>query len=86
LTTELERIKILEAKILQVVDIVKKLNAENDKLREQVKELRADKRDAEEAARKAGRLDESLKRFEEERTALREKIEALIRQIDQLGL
>jgi FtsZ-binding cell division protein ZapB len=86
LTTELERIKILEAKISQVVDIVKKLNAENDKLKEQAKELRADKRDAEEAARKAGRLDESLKRFEEERIALREKIEALIHQIDQLGL
>jgi FtsZ-binding cell division protein ZapB len=86
LTTELERIKILEAKISQVVDIVKKLNTENDKLREQIKELRADKRDAEEAARKAGRLDESLKRFEEERAVLREKIEALIRQIDQLGL
>ena len=86
MTTELERIKILEAKISQVVDIVKKLNADNDKLREQVKELRADKRDAEEAVRKASRLDESLKRFEEERTALREKIEALIKQIDQLGL
>jgi outer membrane murein-binding lipoprotein Lpp len=86
LTTELERIKILEAKITQVVEIVKKLGAENDKLKEQVRELRAEKKEAEEAARKAGRLDETLKRQEEERAFLREKIEALIKQVDQLGL
>ncbi|MBN2198528.1 MAG: cell division protein ZapB [Candidatus Aminicenantes bacterium] len=86
MTTELERIKILEEKIAQVVETVKKLSGENDRLKDLVKELRAEKKEAEEAARKAGRLDESLKRQEEERAVLREKIEVLIRLVDQLGL
>jgi regulator of replication initiation timing len=70
LTTELERIKILEGKISQVVDYIHKLTAENDKLKSQLKE----------------RLDEDVKKYEGEREVVKGKIEAIINQIDQLGL
>jgi len=47
LTSELERIKILEGKIGQVVDHIHKLTTENEKLRQQLKELRTEKKDFE---------------------------------------
>jgi len=86
LTSELERIKILEVKISQVVDYVKKLTGENDRLRDQVKELKADRKEFEEAARKVVKFEETIKKYEEEREALKIRIEAIIKQIDQLGL
>lgn len=86
MTTELERIKILEGKIGQVVDYVHKLTTENDKLKQQIKELRTDKKDFEEQSRKITRLDEEVKKFEGERDVIKGKIEAIINQIDQLGL
>jgi predicted nucleic acid-binding Zn-ribbon protein len=86
LTTELERIKILEGKISQVIDYVNKLTAENDKLKQQVKELKAGIKDYEEQSRKTVKFEEDLKRYESEREAIKTKIEAIIGQIDKLGL
>jgi FtsZ-binding cell division protein ZapB len=86
LTSELERIKILEGKISQVIDFIKKMTAENDRLKDQVKELRNDRKELEEAARKSGRLEETIKKYEEEREAIKGRIEAIIKEIDQLGL
>jgi SMC interacting uncharacterized protein involved in chromosome segregation len=86
LTTELERIKILEGKIAHVIEYINKLSTENDKLKQQIKELRTEKKDMEELARRAGKLDEDLKRYENEREAIKGKIEAIINQIDKLGL
>jgi len=42
LTSELERLKILEGKISQVVDHINKLVSENDRLKQQLKELKAE--------------------------------------------
>lgn len=86
MTSELERIKILEAKISQVIDFIKKITAENDRLKEQVRDLRSDRKEFEEAARKSTRLEETIKKYEEEREAIKAKIEAIIKDIDQLGL
>jgi FtsZ-binding cell division protein ZapB len=86
LTTELDRIKILEGKIVQVVDYVHKLTAENDKLKQQLKELKGEKKDFEEQNRRLAKLDEDLKKYESERDTVKGKIEAIISQIDQLGL
>ena len=86
MTSELERIKILESKISQVIDFIKKITAENDRLKDQVKELKCDRKELEEAARKSGRLEETIKKFEEEREAFKGRIEAIIKEIDQLGL
>ena len=74
MTTELERIKILEGKISQVVDYIHKLTAENDKLKSQIKELRAEKKDFEDQNRKIARLDEDVKKYESERDAVKGKI------------
>ena len=86
MTTELERIKILEGKIGQVVDHVHKLSTENEKLKQQIKEFRTEKKEFEESTRKLTRMDEEMKKFEGERDIIKEKIEAIIGQIDQLGL
>lgn len=86
MTSELERIKLLEAKISQVVDFIKKLTTENDRLKDQVKELRAERKESEEMARKTAKSEETIKKYEEEREALKGKIEAIIKEIDQLGL
>jgi chromosome segregation ATPase len=86
LTSELERIKILEGKISQVVDYLNKLTAENEKYKQQIKELKASNKALTETQKRADRLDESLKKYENEREVIKEKIETLINQIDQLGL
>jgi uncharacterized protein YdcH (DUF465 family) len=86
LTTELERIKILETKVSQVLDHIQKLAAENDKLKQLVKELKGEKKECEDQLKKYGKMDDDIKRYEGEREVLRGKIEALISQIDQLGL
>lgn len=86
MTSELERIKILEGKIGQVVDHIHKLTAENDKLRQQLKESKTEKKELEDGARKLAKMDEDMKRYEGERAVLKGKIEAIIGQIDKLGL
>lgn len=86
MTTELERIKILEGKIGLVVDHIHKLTAENEKLRSQIKDLKAEKKESEDNARKIARLDEEMKKYEGERDVLKGKIEAIIGEIDKLGL
>jgi chromosome segregation ATPase len=86
LTTELERIKILEGKIGLVVDHIHKLTAENDKLKQQIKDLKADKKESEDNARKIARMDDEMKKYEGEREVLKGKIEAIIGEIDKLGL
>jgi chromosome segregation ATPase len=86
LTTELERIKILEGKISQVIDYVTRLSSENDKLKQQVKELRAGIKDYEDQSKKTAKVEEDLKRYESERDTIKNKIESLIAQIDKLGI
>lgn len=86
MTSELERIKILEGKITQVIEHIHKLTAENEKLRQQVKELRAGMKEHEEQAKKTARFEEELKRYESERDVIKGKIEAIIDQIDKLGI
>jgi len=83
---ELERIKILEGKIAQVIEYVNKLTAENDKLKQQVKELKSGIKDHEEQARRTAKIEEELKRYDSERDTIKNKIEAIIGQIDKLGL
>jgi len=85
-TNELERLKVLEAKIAHVVELVGKINAENEKLKQQLKESRSEKKDLEEAAKRAAKLDEDVKRYENERESVKGRIEAIIAQIDKLGL
>jgi len=86
LTNELEIIKILEGKIAHVIDYINKLSAENEKLRQQTKDLRAEKKDMEELIKRAGKLDEDVKRYENERELIKGKIETIINQIDKLGI
>jgi chromosome segregation ATPase len=82
----LERIKILEGKISQVVEYISRINTENEELKKQVRELKAEKKELSDQARRAGKLDESLKTFEKEREVIKGKIETIITQIDQLEL
>jgi SMC interacting uncharacterized protein involved in chromosome segregation len=86
MSTELDRMKLLETKISHVLEYINKLSAENDKLKQQVKDLRVEKKDMEELAKRAGKLDEDLKRYENERDLVRGKVEAIIGQIDKLGI
>jgi len=86
LTTELERIKILESKISHVIEFINKLMGENEKLKQQVKELKAEKKSFEEQAQKIGKLDEDLKVYQKEREVIKGKIEAIISQIDRIEI
>lgn len=86
MTSELERIKVLESKIAGVVEHVAKLATENEKLRQQLKDLRAERKDAEEMARRLAKLDDEVKRYDNEREAVKGKIDLLIAQIDKLGV
>jgi len=86
LTSELERIKILENKVTQVVDYINRLLKENEKLKEQIKELKVEKKDFESQVKRAEKLDEDLKRYNEERKIMKEKIETILGQIDQVGI
>lgn len=86
MTSELERIKILEGKISQVVDYLNRLVAENERLKQQTKELKVSNKALTEKEKRADKLDESLRKYENEREVIKEKIETLISQIDQLGL
>jgi len=86
LTSEIERIKILEAKISHVVNYINKILSDNEKLKQQVKELRVEKKEFEEQVGKSHKLDENLKKYYKEREVIKEKIETIIGQIDQLGI
>jgi len=84
-SNEIDRLKILEGKISGVIEIVHRLTAENDKLRQVVKDLKAEKKDGEDLARKIAKLDGDVKRYENEREEMKGKIEVIISQIDKLG-
>jgi len=86
LTSELERLKILEGKISQVVDYINKLVGENDRLKQQTKELKAEKKNFEEQAKRADKIDQNLQKYEEERAAMKGKIELIINKIDELEI
>lgn len=86
MTSELERIKILEGKISQIVEYINKLLSENKRLKKNLKELKEEKNNYVEQAKKAGQLDKSLNIFKKEREAIKEKIETIINQIDLIEL
>jgi FtsZ-binding cell division protein ZapB len=86
LTSELERIKILESKVTQVVDYINRLLKENEKLKQQIKELKTENKDYESQVKRAEKLDEDLKRYEQDRKIMKEKIETILGQIDQVGI
>jgi len=86
LTSELERLKILEGKISQVVDHINKLVSENDRLKQQLKELKADRKNFEEQVKKTEAMDQNLKKYEEEREIIKGKVEQIIRKIDELEI
>jgi len=86
LTSELERIKILESKISQVVDYINNIVAENTKLKQQLKELRLEKKGLTEQAKKIEKLNMSVTQYEKEREAVKEKIETIINQINKIGI
>ncbi|MFQ6039138.1 MAG: cell division protein ZapB [Candidatus Aminicenantales bacterium] len=86
MTSELERLKILEGKISQVVEHINRLVSENDRLKQQVRELKAEKKSYEEKARRAEKTDQDLKRYQEEREVIKGKIESIINQIDKLQI
>ena len=86
MTSELERLKILEGKISQVVDYINKLVGENDRLKQQTKELKAEKKNFEEQAKRADKIDQNLQKYEEERAAMKGKIELIINKIDELEI
>ena len=86
MTSELERIKILENKVTQVVDYINKLLKENEKLKQQIKELKTEKKDFEDQVKRTEKLDEDLKRYAQDRKVMKEKIETILDQIDQVGI
>jgi FtsZ-binding cell division protein ZapB len=86
LTSELERIKILESKVTQVVDYINRLLKENEKLKQQIKELKAEKKDFEGQVKRTEKLDEDLKKYAQDRKVMKEKIETILGQIDQVGI
>ncbi len=82
----MERLKILEGKISQVVDHINKLVNENDRLKQQIKEIKVDKKNYEEQTKKAEKMDQDLKKYEEEREIMKGKIEEIIKKIDLLEI
>ncbi len=86
MTSELERIKILESKVTQVVDYINKLIKENEKQKQQIKELKTEKRDFEDQVKRTEKLDEDLKKYAQDRKIMKEKIETILDQIDQVGI
>lgn len=86
MTSEMERITILEGKIAQIIEYINRLTGENEKLRQQVKELKATLKDYDDQAKRLTKLQEELEKYRSEREGLKEKIEALIMQIDKIGL
>lgn len=86
MTNEIDRLKLLEGKIAGLIEHLQRLAGENEKLRQTVKDLKSDRKDAEDLGRKIAKLDGDVKRYENEREEMKGKIEAIISQIDKLGL
>jgi len=86
LTSELERIKILESKVTHVVDYINKLLKENEKLKQQIKELKTENKNFEGQVKRAEKIDEDLKKYTQDRKVMKEKIETILDQIDQVGI
>jgi FtsZ-binding cell division protein ZapB len=86
LTSELERLKILEGKISHVVDYINKLLSDNERLKQQVKELRIEKKNYEDQAKNVEKVNQDLKSYEEEREMIKGKIETIITKIDELAI
>jgi len=86
LTNELERIRILEGKISKVVAYINKITAENQKLKHQIKDFKSDKRDFDEQIKKTEKFSEIIEKYGTEREMLKEKIEIIIKQIDDTGI
>lgn len=82
----MERLKILEGKISQVVDHINKIVGENDRLKQQLKELKIERKNMEEQAKRADKIDQDLKKYEEEKAAMKGKIELIIKKIDDLEI
>ena len=85
MSSEIDRLKVLEDKIAGVIEHIHRLTAENEKLRQIVKDLKAERKEGEDLARKIAKLDGDVKRYENEREEIKGKIEAIISQIDKLG-
>lgn len=86
MTSELERIKILESKINRIVDYINKLVGENERLKQQIKDLKSEKKDFEVQRKKAEEFDILIKKYENEREILQSKIETMINQINEIGI
>lgn len=86
MTSELERIKILESKISKVVDFINRLVGESAKLKQEIKDLKLEKKQYEEQVKKTEQFHDIIKKYEDERAVLQEKIEAVINQINEIGI
>lgn len=86
MTSELERIKILEGKIGKIVDYINELSVENEKLRRELEEIKKERKNLTLKAKEAGKLSENLKDFQTEREEIKKRIESIIEQIDKIGI
>ncbi len=86
MTSELERIKILEGKIGKIIDYINELSADNEKLKQELEELKKERQEHSLKAQEAGKLCENLKGFQTEREEIKKRIESIISQIDQIGI
>jgi len=86
LTSELERIKILEGKIGKIIDYINELSADNEKLKQELDELKKERKSLSLKAKEAGKLSENLKGFQTEREEIKKRIESIISQIDKIGI
>lgn len=86
MTSELERIKILEGKIGKIVDYINELSVENEKLRRELEEVKKERKNLTLKAKEAGKLSENLKDFQTEREEIKKRIESIIEQIDKIGI
>jgi len=86
LTSEIERIKILEGKIGKIVDYINELSAENEKLKRELEDVRKERKNLSLKAKEAGKLNENLKDFQKEREEIKQRIESIIEQIDKIGI
>ncbi|MBD3208485.1 MAG: cell division protein ZapB [Candidatus Nealsonbacteria bacterium] len=86
MTSELERIKILEGKIGKIVDYINELSVENEKLRQELDGVKKERKNLSLKAKEAGKLSENLKNFQKEREEIKKRIESIIGQIDKIGI
>ncbi len=86
MTSELERIKILEGKIGKILDYINELSAENERMNQELDELKREKKELALKAKEAGKLGENLKSFQNEREEIKKRIESIIGKIDKIGI